>query len=57
MTRATASRSTFWGVVPDGPPGLDAEIVVKAPFVSGRIDLALYVARLESWADALVQCG
>ncbi|MER8097358.1 DUF5959 family protein [Streptomyces goshikiensis] len=33
--------------------GLDAEIVVKTPFVSGRIDLALYVARLESWANAL----
>ncbi|PKV82632.1 hypothetical protein BX283_0073 [Streptomyces sp. TLI_146] len=47
------SRSTFWGVVPGGPPGLDAEIVVETPFVSGRIDLALYVARLESWANAL----
>lgn len=33
--------------------GLDAEIVVKTPFVSGRIDLALSVSKLESWADAL----
>ncbi|WP_328876059.1 DUF5959 family protein [Streptomyces sp. NBC_00287] len=33
--------------------GLDAEIVVKTPFVSGRIDLALYVARLDGWARAL----
>ncbi|MEU5622580.1 DUF5959 family protein [Streptomyces tendae] len=40
-------RSRSWAA------GLDAEIVVKTPFVSGRIDLALYVARLESWADAL----
>ncbi|MFJ1583614.1 DUF5959 family protein [Streptomyces sp. NPDC088197] len=33
--------------------GLDAEIVVRTPFVSGRIDLALYISDLESWADAL----
>ncbi|MET7646980.1 DUF5959 family protein [Streptomyces sp. NPDC005426] len=33
--------------------GLDAEIVVKTPFVSGRIDLALYVSKLKSWASAL----
>jgi len=33
--------------------GLDAEIVVKTPFVSGRIDLALSVSKLESWANAL----
>ncbi|GGJ40156.1 DUF5959 family protein [Streptomyces brasiliensis] len=33
--------------------GLDAEIVVQTPFVSGRIDLALWVSRLEGWADAL----
>ncbi|WP_141579197.1 DUF5959 family protein [Actinomadura sp. WMMA1423] len=33
--------------------GLDAEIVVRTPFVSGRIDLALSVPRLESWGDAL----
>lgn len=37
----------------DRRTGLDAEIVVETPFVSGRIDLALYVSRLESWADAL----
>ncbi len=41
------------GRSPGWTAGLDAEIVVKTPFVSGRIDLALYVARLESWADAL----
>lgn len=33
--------------------GLEAEIVVRTPFVSGRVDLALYTSRLESWADAL----
>ncbi|MER6691315.1 DUF5959 family protein [Streptomyces minutiscleroticus] len=33
--------------------GLNAEIVVRTPFVSGRIDLALWVSRLEGWAEAL----
>ncbi|MET7941817.1 DUF5959 family protein [Streptomyces sp. NPDC005302] len=33
--------------------GLDAEIVVGTPFVSGRCYLALSVAKLESWSDAL----
>ncbi|MFF0837911.1 MULTISPECIES: DUF5959 family protein [unclassified Streptomyces] len=33
--------------------GLNAEIVVRTPFVSGRIDLALSASRLEDWADAL----
>ncbi|WP_440572417.1 DUF5959 family protein [Streptomyces sp. KR2] len=33
--------------------GLNAEIVVKTPFVAGRIDLALSVSKLESWANAL----
>ncbi|PJM97829.1 hypothetical protein CG740_38970 [Streptomyces sp. CB01201] len=33
--------------------GLDAEIVVRTPFVSGRIDLVLSTSKLESWADAL----
>ncbi|KUM84419.1 MULTISPECIES: DUF5959 family protein [Streptomyces] len=41
------------GRSPGWSAGLDAEIVVKTPFVSGRVDLALYVARLESWAAAL----
>ncbi|MGW1328058.1 DUF5959 family protein [Streptomyces antibioticus] len=41
------------GRSPGWTAGLDAEIVVKTPFVSGRIDLALYVEKLESWADAL----
>lgn len=40
------------GRSPRWTAGLDAEIVVT-PFVSGRIDLALYVARLQAWADAL----
>ncbi|MFI6404746.1 DUF5959 family protein [Streptomyces sp. NPDC050548] len=34
-------------------PGLDAEIVVRTPFVSGRTDLVLYLAKLEAWAAAL----
>ncbi|MFF7976183.1 DUF5959 family protein [Streptomyces sp. NPDC007905] len=33
--------------------GLDAEIVVRTPFVSGRIGLALSASRLEEWAAAL----
>nr|WP_097983059.1 DUF5959 family protein [Streptomyces sp. f150] len=41
------------GRSPRWTAGLDAEIVVKTAFVSGRIDLALYVARLRDWADAL----
>lgn len=35
--------------------GLQAEIVVRTPFVSGRVDLVLYTSRLESWADALTR--
>ncbi|MFE9602884.1 DUF5959 family protein [Streptomyces hokutonensis] len=38
---------------PGWTPGLDAEIVVRTPFVSGRIDLVLYAAKLEAWAAAL----
>lgn len=41
------------GRSPRWTAGLDAEIVVKSPFVSGRIDLALSAAGLGSWADAL----
>lgn len=33
--------------------GLDAEIVVRTPFVSGRVDLVLTTSKLERWADAL----
>ncbi|MEU4504951.1 DUF5959 family protein [Streptomyces sp. NPDC024089] len=43
------------GRSPRWTAGLDSEIVVKTPVVSGRVDLALYDARLESWADALDQ--
>ncbi|MFC8958005.1 DUF5959 family protein [Streptomyces sp. NPDC057101] len=38
---------------PGWSAGLEAEIVVQTPFVSGRIDLILYSSKLESWADAL----
>ncbi|MEV7089335.1 DUF5959 family protein [Streptomyces sp. NPDC093085] len=38
---------------PGWAAGLDAEIVVGTPFVSGRVHLALYVAKLERWAEAL----
>ncbi|GHI41127.1 DUF5959 family protein [Streptomyces violascens] len=38
---------------PGWAAGLDAEIVVRTPFVSGRIDLVLSVSKLESWGDAL----
>ncbi|MFD7203366.1 DUF5959 family protein [Streptomyces sp. NPDC059893] len=33
--------------------GLAAEIVVRTPFVSGRINLVLSTSKLESWAAAL----
>ncbi|RFC78033.1 DUF5959 family protein [Streptomyces sp. AcE210] len=33
--------------------GLEAEIVVRTPFVSGRIDLVLSTSKLESWSAAL----
>ena len=33
--------------------GLDAEIIVRTPFVSGRIDLVLSASKLGSWGDAL----
>lgn len=33
--------------------GLNAEIVVRTSFVSGRIGLVLHTSKLESWADAL----
>ena len=41
------------GLDPRWAAGLKAEIVVTTPFVSGRIDLGLFAARLECWADAL----
>ncbi|MFE1314685.1 DUF5959 family protein [Streptomyces sp. NPDC058755] len=41
------------GQNPRWAAGLDAEIVVRTPFVSGRCYLALYVSKLESWSDAL----
>ncbi|WP_405592347.1 DUF5959 family protein [Streptomyces sp. NBC_01092] len=47
ITANVLGRNPRWAA------GLDAEKVVKTPFMSGRIDLALYVSKLESWADAL----
>ncbi|MFJ9691596.1 DUF5959 family protein [Kitasatospora sp. NPDC101183] len=41
------------GLVAWWPAGLDAEIVVRTPFVSGRIGLLLSASDLEHWADAL----
>ncbi|MEU1785057.1 DUF5959 family protein [Streptomyces sparsogenes] len=41
------------GCNPRWAAGLNAEIVVKTPFVSGCIDLALSASKLEGWADAL----
>ncbi|MEV0535719.1 DUF5959 family protein [Kitasatospora sp. NPDC050463] len=38
---------------PGWTAGLDAEIVVRTRFVSGRTDLALYALKLDGWADAL----
>ncbi|MFF3171161.1 DUF5959 family protein [Streptomyces sp. NPDC057900] len=44
---------TVLGRAPGWPAVLEAEIVVRTPFVSGRVDLALYTSRLESWSAAL----
>ncbi|MFF3957154.1 DUF5959 family protein [Streptomyces sp. NPDC001890] len=41
------------GCDPRWGAGLDAEIVVRTPFVSGSIDLVLSASKLASWADAL----
>ncbi|GAA5074400.1 DUF5959 family protein [Streptomyces similanensis] len=41
------------GCNPSWAAGLNAEIVVRTPFVSGRIGLALSASTLEDWADAL----
>ncbi|MES4892197.1 DUF5959 family protein [Streptomyces sp. NPDC096012] len=41
------------GRKPRWTAGLEAEIVVRTPFVSGRTDLALHLSKLEEWADAL----
>ncbi|MEV0692673.1 DUF5959 family protein [Streptomyces sp. NPDC050388] len=41
------------GRAPRWSAGLDAEIVVGTPFVSGRIDLVLSTSKLEAWSDAL----
>ncbi|MGZ0202693.1 DUF5959 family protein [Streptomyces sp. RM1] len=41
------------GLNPRWSAGLRAEIVVRTPFVSGRIDLALSASRLTDWAGAL----
>ncbi|MEV6782080.1 DUF5959 family protein [Streptomyces sp. NPDC051098] len=47
VTVSVLGRDPGWSA------GLDAEIVVNSPFVSGRIDLTLYASKLESWANAL----
>lgn len=38
---------------PGWTAGLDAEIVVRTPFVSGRLGLGLSVSRLECWGEVL----
>lgn len=47
VTVSVLGRNPRWSA------GLNAEIVVRTPFVSGRVDLALSNARFKSWADAL----
>ncbi|MEV0170303.1 DUF5959 family protein [Streptomyces sp. NPDC050803] len=44
---------TVLGRSPRWSAGLDAEIVVRTPFTSGRIHLALSARKLDSWAGAL----
>lgn len=43
------------GRTPGWSAGLDAEIVVRTPFVSGRIDLVLSASKLESWGSGLTR--
>ncbi|MFD8720822.1 DUF5959 family protein [Streptomyces sp. NPDC059629] len=47
VTVNVLGRSPTWS------GGLDAEIVVGTPFVSGRCHLVLSVSKLQSWSDAL----
>lgn len=46
-------RITVLGPLEEVAGGLAAEIVVDTPFVSGRVDLALWRSRLVSWGEAL----
>ena len=46
-------RITVLGPLQGVAGGLAAEIVVDTPFVSGRVDLALWRSRLVSWGEAL----
>ncbi|WP_328551420.1 MULTISPECIES: DUF5959 family protein [unclassified Streptomyces] len=46
-------RITVLGPLRGVAGGLAAEIVVDTPFVSGRVDLALWRSRLVSWGEAL----
>ncbi|MFD7865247.1 DUF5959 family protein [Streptomyces sp. NPDC057682] len=47
VTVSVLGRSPGWSA------GLDAEIVVRTPFVSGRIGLVLSSSKLGGWAAAL----
>ncbi|MFI6938590.1 DUF5959 family protein [Streptomyces sp. NPDC050418] len=47
VTVSVLGRSPVWNA------GLDAEIVVRTPFVSGRIGLVLSASKLAGWAAAL----
>ncbi|WP_326682884.1 DUF5959 family protein [Streptomyces sp. NBC_01237] len=47
VTVSVLGRDPRWSA------GLDAEIVVRTPFVSGRIHLVLSASKLDSWAGAL----
>ncbi|MGW4886478.1 DUF5959 family protein [Streptomyces murinus] len=50
-------RVDVLGVDPRWAGGLDAEIVVGTPFVSGRLRLGLSRSRLERWGEALERLG
>lgn len=47
VTVKVLGRDSGWAA------GLDAEIIVRTPFVSGRIALVLSASKLGSWGDAL----
>ncbi|MFH9552797.1 DUF5959 family protein [Streptomyces sp. NPDC017435] len=47
VTVSVLGRNPGWAA------GLEAEIVVRTPFVSGRCYLALSVSKLDKWSEAL----
>ncbi|MER7174075.1 DUF5959 family protein [Streptomyces mesophilus] len=47
VTVTVSGRDPRWSA------GLAAEIAIRTPFVTGRLDLALYASKLDGWKEAL----